>query len=83
MVKVNERQFLRHFAGTSLMPALLVWGMHKGEFSEDGAPLGLRDIADATGYTVPEVYHMCQLIDSLYVEVTDNETPDSARYGRG
>jgi hypothetical protein len=78
-VRVDEQTFLRYYAGTSLMPALLVWGMHVGYFSDDSVHVPLREIAEDTGYSVAEIYDMCRLISSMLVEETDNETTDIPR----
>jgi len=77
MPRMSEQDYLRYWAGTSPMPALMVWGMRHGTFDPLGTPHSVDEIARATGYTRQQVYDMLSMADSMIVKrETDNEIPD-------
>jgi hypothetical protein len=78
-MRTTESSFLRQWAGSSLMPALLVWGMRHGTFIVDGAPMEIDQIAEETGYTRKQVQDMLAVADSMIVVEADNESSDNHR----
>jgi hypothetical protein len=78
-VRVDEHTFLHLWAGSSMMPALLVWGMRRGAFDDMSQPMDISTIAVQTGYSWSEVWDMVHLADSLLVKEADNETTDIPR----
>lgn len=74
-MRTDESHFLRYWAGSSLMPALLVWGMRHGTFDSLGTHMSVDAIAQSTGYTRQQVYDMLRVADSLIVKAeADNES---------
>jgi hypothetical protein len=78
MIKVDEKTFRRMWAGTSLVPALLMWGMRHGQFNPSGGKLSVAEISLRTGWACDEIESMLRTVDNLLISETDNEIADSS-----